>query len=63
MGIALGKGTKNNVTGEFEYTVDLGNYLAVNEISLPTVADYNAFETWFTNSENAKITITVSEVK
>lgn len=63
MGIALGKGTKNSVTGEFEYTVALGNYLAVNEISLPTVADYNAFETWFTNSENAKITITVSEVK
>ena len=61
-GVALGKGTKNNATGAFEYTVALGQYLAVNEIPLPTLADYNAFEQWFTNSENAKITITVSEV-
>ena len=61
-GVSLGKGTKNNVTGAFEYTVALGHYLAVNEIPLPTLADYNAFAQWFTNSENAKITITVSEV-
>ena len=62
-GVALGKGTKNNATGAFEYTVNLGQYLAVNEIPLPTLADYNAFAQWFTNSEteNAKITITVSE--
>ncbi len=64
-GITLGKGQKNNATGAFEYTVDLGRYLAVSEISLPTLSDYNAFEAWFTNSEpeNAKITITVSENK
>lgn len=59
-GIILGKGTKNDVSGKFEYTVDLAPYLAVNEISLPTNADYNSFLTAFTN---AKIKITVSEVK
>ena len=62
-GVALGKGTKNLDTGVFEYQVQLGNYLAVNEIPLPTLADYNAFSAWFTDVNNAKITITVSEVK
>lgn len=62
-GVALGKGTKNVDTGVFEYQVRLGDYLAVNEIHLPTLADYNAFSNWFTDVNNAKITITVSEVK
>lgn len=60
--VALGKGTKNSA-GAFEYQVQLGNYLAVNEIPLPTLADYDAFSAWFTDVNNAKITITVSEVK
>lgn len=59
-GVTLGKGTKNG--DKFEYTVDLGQYLTVNEIPLPTLADYNAFETFFTNPANAVVTITVSEV-
>lgn len=62
-GVPLGKGTRNDATGAFEYTVNLGQYLAVNEIPLPTLADYNAFEAWFTNPANASITVTVSEVK
>lgn len=57
-GVPLGKGTKNNDTGVFEYDVELGKYLAVNEISLPTMSDYNSFSTAY---ENAQITITVSE--
>lgn len=63
-GVTLGKGTKNG--DKFEYTVDLGQYLTVNEIPLPTLADYNAFAGWFLSSEvpgNAVVTITVSEVK
>ncbi len=55
-GIALGKGTKNGSV--FEYTVDLAPYLAMNEISLPTLADYNDFKSAF---DLATITITVSE--
>lgn len=62
-GIVLGKGTKNVGSGKFEYTVDLSQYLTVNEIPLPTLSDYNAFKDFFLNSENAKVTITVSEVK
>lgn len=60
-GVVLGKGTKNG--DHFEYTVALGQYLTVNEIPLPTLADYNAFETFFTAAGNAVVTITVSEVK
>lgn len=59
-GIPLGKGTKNDVTGVFEYNVELGKYLAVNEISLPTKSDYDNFLTAY---GNAQITVTVSEVK
>lgn len=59
-GVPLGKGTKNDVTGVFEYDVELGKYLAVNEISLPTMSDYDSFSTAY---ENAQITVTVSEVK
>ena len=62
-GVVLGKGARNDATGAFEYTVNLGQYLAVNEIPLPTLADYNAFKAWFTNPANASITVTVSEVK
>lgn len=65
-GIVLGKGTKNVGSGKFEYTVDLSQYLTVNEIPLPTLSDYNAFAGWFLSSEepgNAVVTITVSEVK
>lgn len=61
-GISLGKGTKNS-TGAFDYTVNLGEYLAVNEIFLLTKSEYDAFSTFFTNADNAKITITVSENK
>lgn len=57
-GVPLGKGTKNNDTGVFEYDVELGKYLAVNEISLPTMSDYDSFSTAY---GNAQITITVSE--
>ena len=57
-GVPLGKGTKNDVTGVFEYDVELGKYLAVNEISLPTMSDYDSFSTAY---GNAQITITVSE--
>lgn len=60
-GVTLGKGTKNG--DKFEYTVDLGQYLTVNEIPLPTLADYTAFETFFTAAGNAVVTVTVSEVK
>ncbi len=63
-GIVLGKGTKNVGSGKFEYTVDLSQYLTVNEIPLPTLSDYNAFAGWFLSSEqpgNAVVTITVSE--
>lgn len=62
-GVVLGKGTKKG--DKFEYTVDLGQYLTVSEIPLPTLADYNAFAGWFLRSEeprNAVVTITVSEV-
>lgn len=59
-GILLGKGNKNVDTGVFEYDVKLGKYLAVNEISLPTKSDYDNFLTAY---GNAKITVTVSEVK
>lgn len=59
-GVPLGKGTKNDVTGVFEYDVELGKYLAVNEISLPTKSDYDNFLIAY---GNAKITVTVSEVK
>ncbi len=62
-GVVLGTGTKNVVSGKFEYTVDLKQYLTVNEIPLPTLTDYNTFKTFFENPENAKVTITVSEVK
>lgn len=58
-GVPLGKGTKNDVTGVFEYDVELGKYLAVNEISLPTMSDYESFSIAY---GNAQITITVSEV-
>lgn len=58
-GVELGKGTKNNVSGAFEYTVDLSKYLEVSEISLPTEAAYDAFLAVF---ETIRITITVSEV-
>lgn len=64
-GIVLGKGKKNEANGKFEYTVDLGQYLTIGEIPLPTLADYNAFAGWYLSSEepdNAKITVTVSEV-
>ena len=61
-GVVLGKGTKNAL-GVFEYTVNLGQYLAVNEFSLPTLTDYNSFSDFFTHPDNAKVTITVSEVK
>lgn len=61
-GIVLGKGTKNE-SGTFEYTVDLSPYFTVSEIPLPTLTDYNTFKTFFENPENAKVTITVSEVK
>lgn len=60
-GVVLGTGTKNG--DKFEYTVDLGKYLTVSEIPLPTLADYNAFKTFFENPANAVVTITVSEVK
>lgn len=60
-GVVLGTGTPNG--DKFEYTVDLGRYLTVNEIPLPTLADYNAFETFFTAAGNAVVTVTVSEVK
>lgn len=59
-GVPLGKGTKNNDTGVFEYDVELGKYLAVNEISLPTMSDYESFSIVY---GNAQITVTVSEVK
>ena len=65
-GVVLGRGTPNVANGTFEYTVDLGQYLTVNEIPLPTLADYNAFAGWFLSSEepgNAVITVKVSEVK
>ena len=62
-GIVLGKGTKNVVSGKFEYTVDLSQYLTVSEIPLPTLADYEHFERFFTAAGNAVVTITVSEVK
>lgn len=65
-GLVLGTGTKNEANGTFEYTVDLGKYLTVSEIPLPTLADYNAFAGWFLRSEepgNAVVTITVSEVE
>ena len=65
-GLVLGTGTKNEANGTFEYTVDLGKYLTISEIPLPTLQDYNAFAGWYLSSEepdNAKITITVSEVK
>ena len=58
-GVSLGKGTKNNDTGVFEYDVELGKYLAVNEISLPTMSDYESFSIAY---GNAQITVTVSEV-
>ena len=58
-GVPLGKGTKNNDTGVFEYDVELGKYLAVNEISLPTMSDYESFSIVY---GNAQITVTVSEV-
>lgn len=61
-GVVLGKGTKNE-SGKFEYTVDLGKYLTVSEIPLPTLADYEHFERFFTAAGNAVVTITVSEVK
>lgn len=57
-GVGLGKGTKNTVSGEFEYTVDLSQYLEVSEIDLPTAAAYDAFYSVF---ETIRITITVSE--
>ena len=61
-GVVLGTGTKNG--DKFEYTVSLGQYFTVSEIPLPTLADYNAFHTWFfAESGNAVVTITVSEVK
>lgn len=60
-GVVLGTGTKNG--DKFEYTVDLGQYLTVSEIPLPTLADYNAFKTFFENPANAVVTVTVSEVK
>lgn len=57
-GVPLGKGTKNIDTGVFEYDVELGKYLAVNEISLPTMSDYDNFSIAY---GNAQITVTVSE--
>lgn len=60
-GVVLGTGTKNG--DKFEYTVDLSKYLTVSEIPLPTLADYNAFKTFFENPANAVVTVTVSEVK
>lgn len=39
-------------------TVNLSDYIAVNAISLPTLADYNTYKTAFTA---ATITVTVSE--
>lgn len=60
-GVALGTGTKNG--DKFECTVDLSQYLTVSEIPLPTLADYNAFKTFFMAAGNAVVTIKVSEVK
>lgn len=62
-GVVLGKGTKNVDSGKFEYTVDLSKYLTVSAIPLPTLADYEHFERFFTAAGNAVVTITVSEVK
>lgn len=58
--LAAKDATKNG--NAFEYMVDLGKYLTVSEIPLPTLADYNAFKTFYENLENAVVTITVSEV-
>ena len=60
-GVVLGTGTPNG--DKFEYTVDLSQYLTVSEIPLPTLADYNAFKTFFENPANAVVTVKVSEVK
>lgn len=57
-GVSLGKGTKNTLTGAFEYSVDLANYLEVSKISLPTADDYDAF---FAAFNATSISITVSE--
>ena len=62
-GVVLGTGTKNDVNGKFEYTVELSQYFTVSAIPLPTLTDYNAFSGWFTTPGNAVVTITVSEVK
>lgn len=47
----------NKVKGEI--TVNLSDYISVNAISLPTKSDYDNYKTAF---DNAKITITISEV-
>lgn len=60
--LAANPNAKNKDSGKFEYTVDLRQYLTVNEIPLPTLADYERFKTFFLDLENAVVTITVSEV-
>ena len=61
--LAASPNAKNKDSGKFEYTVDLSQYLTVSEIPLPTLSDYNDFKDFFLNSENAVVTITVSEVE
>ena len=62
-GVTLAANTATKNGNAFEYMVDLSPYFTVSEIPLPTLADYNAFKTFFTNQENAKITVTVSEAE
>lgn len=62
-GVTLAANTATKNGDKFEYTVDLGKYLTVSEIPLPTLADYNAFKTFYENPDNAKITVTVSEAE
>ncbi len=62
-GVTITADPKAKKGDKFEYTVDLSQYLTVSEIPLPTLSDYNVFKTFFLNSANAVVTITVNEVK